>query len=76
MYIPNPHHTRARKIRKNRAGVYVTHEARRMRRRERYRATVARTREYGKDFLWGTLFFAGLWALVSVLVLGGLLVFG
>lgn len=73
MSTPNRHYTRARKIRKNRQGVYVTHEARRMRRRTAYRTALARGTEYGKDALWGAAFFIGLWVTIIAVVATGLM---
>jgi len=76
MTPPNQHYTKARKIRRNRAGVYTTHTARRMRRRAAYRRVLTHTREIGKDALWGFLFFVTIWAAVITVVVGGLVLFG
>lgn len=74
---PNPHYTRARKIRKNRVtGVYVTHEARRLRRHKTYRTALTRGREVAKDVLWGGLFFIGIWVAIITVVVGGLVLVG
>lgn len=72
MSTPNPHYTKARKIRKNRQGVYVTHEARRMRRKQAYRTALTRGIEYGKDAAWGGLFFLGFWVVVPTIIIVGL----
>lgn len=75
MHTPNRHHTTARKIRKHRVtGVYVTHEARKLRRRRAYREALMKSREYGKDVFWGTVFFLSLVVGATTLVVGGLLV--
>lgn len=73
---PNPHYTQARRIRKNRQGVYVTHAARKLRRHRTYRDVLTRTAEVGRDVLWGGLFFIGLWVVVITVVVGGLVLIG
>lgn len=77
MTIPNPHYTRARKIKKHPVtGVYTTHEARKLRRRATYRVALEKTTEYGKDAAWGAAFFVGIWVFIGVVVIGGLMIFG
>lgn len=73
---PNRHYTAARKIKKNRRGVYVTHDARKLRRQRAYREALGKTVEYGKDALWGGLFFVFMVVGVLVVVIGGLVLFG
>jgi hypothetical protein len=77
MASPSTHYTKARKIKKHRVtGVYVTHDARRLRRQHAYRATLAKGVEYGKDAAWGALFFTALVVGSGSLIVGGLMVFG
>lgn len=72
---PNPHYTTARKIRKSRVtGVYTTHAARKMRRRETYRTVMTKGVEVGKDVLWGGIFFVAIWTVIIGVVIAGLLV--
>lgn len=77
MSHPGNHYTKARKIHRGRyTGVYVTHEARRLRRQRVRRQVTAKTVEYGKDALWGAIFFTSLVMGVVTIVIGGLLLFG
>lgn len=77
MTIPNPHYTRARKIKKHPVtGVYTTHAARKLRRRATYRAALAKTTEYGKDVAWASFLFVLIWIGILGVVIGGLLVLG
>jgi hypothetical protein len=74
---PSPHYTRAKRIRKHPVtGVYSTAAARKLRRRNAYRVALAGVREYGKDVLWGTIFFIGIWVAIIIVVVAGLLLVG
>lgn len=65
-----------RKIKRGRNGVYTTHTARKLRRRNAYRVALAKGKEYGKDALWGAVFFTSIWVGILVVVIGGLVLFG